>query len=109
MLTLRVYPFFLSALASESGVIVRPVQRTLTASIGDSITLQMNAPSGSYAWTHQGVDTDRQWMDGPNIELGNVTKADAGIYSCSLSDQQSGKLHGITRLIVRGNYVLSNS
>ncbi|XP_022111302.1 uncharacterized protein LOC110990560 [Acanthaster planci] len=88
----------------ESNVHIRPAQRTLTASTGDSVMLQMHnvsSPNNHYRWRHNGGDVMESWNDRLNLSLSNVTKSDEGIYSSFVEDHEAMLLHGNMRLIVR--------
>ena len=84
---------------------LRPVQRTQTASLGDSVLLQMrdvSAPNTDYRWRHNGSDNVAAWDDLLNVSILNVTTENEGLYSCFALDHEGDQLHGIMRLIVRG-------
>ncbi|XP_022095017.1 uncharacterized protein LOC110981618 [Acanthaster planci] len=84
---------------------VRPVQRTQTANIGESVMLQMhdvNSPSTDYRWRHNGGDIIEPWNNLLNVSIPNVAVESEGIYACFALGQEHKQLHGVMRLIVRG-------
>ena len=95
---------FLLAFLLDNTVHIRPVQRTQTASVGDSVVVEMqnvNSPNSDFRWKRNGDDM-AGWNDRLNVSIGSVAAADAGVYSCSVNGQENQRLHGIMRLIVRG-------
>ncbi|XP_038052727.1 uncharacterized protein LOC119725395 [Patiria miniata] len=101
-ITTRIQTVILSK--NESTVHIRPVVRTQTASIGDSVVLQMrdvNSPNTNYRWRRDGGDVIDTWRDLLSVLISTVAKDDDGVYSCFVSDQEEEQLHGIMRLIVR--------
>ncbi|XP_038048537.1 receptor-type tyrosine-protein phosphatase T-like isoform X2 [Patiria miniata] len=89
----------------DGSIHLRPVQRTHTASVGDSVQLEMrnvNAPNTNYRWRHDEGDVMTSWNDQLSVSIDVVAVSDGGVYSCFASDQEDQQLHGITRLIVRG-------
>ncbi|XP_038053132.1 uncharacterized protein LOC119725683 [Patiria miniata] len=92
-------------LPREDATHLSPVERTQTASIEDSVVLQMrdvNSPNTNYRWRRNGSDVIEAWNGLLNVAIPNVTKEDEGVYSCFALDQEDEQLHGIMRLIVRG-------
>ncbi|XP_038052730.1 uncharacterized protein LOC119725398 [Patiria miniata] len=89
----------------KDGVHIRPVVRTKTASIGDSVVMEMqkalSSPSEDYRWRRNGGDVIETWNNLLSVSIPNVTKEDEGVYSCFIVDQEVEQLHGIMRLIVR--------
>ena len=55
-------------------------------------------------WRHNGGEINELWNDQLNVSIANVTKDQAGVYSCFVSGRESEQLHGIMRLIVRGQF-----
>ncbi|XP_022087744.1 uncharacterized protein LOC110977706 [Acanthaster planci] len=89
----------------DGSVHIRPVERTQTVSVGDSVRLEMrdvNSPTASYRWRKDEGDVITSWDNQLSVSIDNVAVSDGGIYSCSVTDQEAQQLHGIMRLIVRG-------
>ncbi|XP_022101762.1 receptor-type tyrosine-protein phosphatase T-like isoform X2 [Acanthaster planci] len=87
----------------ESSVYVRPLQRTKTVNIGDSVRLEMrkvNSPNTDYRWQHNGSDVTL-WDKQLSVTIPHVAVTDAGVYSCFPSGHEGQRLHGIMRLVVR--------
>ncbi|XP_022098115.1 polycystic kidney disease protein 1-like 2 isoform X2 [Acanthaster planci] len=92
-------------LSKGNNIHLRPVQRTQTASTGDSVMLQMrnvNSPNTNYRWRHNGNDVIASWNNLLDVSVPNVIMANEGLYSCFASDHEDEQLDGIMRLIVRG-------
>ncbi|XP_038053143.1 uncharacterized protein LOC119725691, partial [Patiria miniata] len=88
----------------KDGVHIRPVVRTQTASIGDSVVMEMrkvSSPSEDYRWRRNGGDVIETWNNLLSVSISNVAKENEGVYSCFIVDQEDEQLHGIMRLIVR--------
>ncbi|XP_035699700.1 tyrosine-protein kinase receptor Tie-2-like [Branchiostoma floridae] len=84
---------------------VWPVAFTVTANIGDPVTLQMvekSSRTGTLQWRKDG--TAGSVLDGQtglNLSIDSVQSSDEGIYECYYQGFNDGK-QGIMRLIVRG-------
>ncbi|XP_038068801.1 angiopoietin-1 receptor-like [Patiria miniata] len=90
-------------LRKDGTIHTRPVQQTQTASIGESVTLRMesvNPPNSNYRWKHN-ADSVRKWDGMLSVAIGNVSKANEGIYSCFIDGAENQQRHGFMRLIVR--------
>ena len=97
--------FCLRRIDSGNGAYLRPLRRTQTASVGEQINLQMQSVGSQVndiMWRHNGGEINELWNDQLNVSIANVTKDQAGVYSCFVSGQESEELHGIMRLMVRG-------
>jgi hypothetical protein len=87
-----------------SGVQVRPLQRTQTANLGESVTLEMQSvnPSDSeYRWRRDGGEIIISWTNQPRPSIDDVTVEDKGVYTCFIDNYENPERVGITRLIVR--------
>ncbi|XP_038066663.1 angiopoietin-1 receptor-like [Patiria miniata] len=90
-------------LRKDGTIHTRPVLRTQTASIGESVTLQMedvDSPSTDYRWKHN-ANSVQEWDGMLSMTIGNVSKTNEGIYSCFIDGEEDQQLHGFMRLIVR--------
>ncbi|CAH1243186.1 PTPRA [Branchiostoma lanceolatum] len=92
-------------LKMKSEADVWPADFTVTANIGDPVTLQMEQKSdrtGTLEWRKDG--TLGSVLDGQNelnLSIASVQPSDEGIYECYYQGFNDGK-QGIMRLIVRG-------
>ncbi|KAI8506617.1 hypothetical protein Bbelb_160440 [Branchiostoma belcheri] len=83
---------------------VWPVAFTVTASLGDPVTLQMvqkSSRNGTLEWRKGGVGgTVLAGQNGLNLTIASVQSSDEGIYECYYQGDTERK-QGIMRLIVR--------
>ncbi|XP_038066670.1 angiopoietin-1 receptor-like [Patiria miniata] len=90
-------------LRKDGTIHTRPLLQTQTASIGESVTLRMesvNPPNTNYRWKHN-ANSVQEWDGMLSVTIGNVSKANEGIYSCFIDGEEDQQLHGFMRLIVR--------
>ncbi|XP_038066669.1 angiopoietin-1 receptor-like [Patiria miniata] len=90
-------------LGKDGTIHTRPLLQTQTASIGEAVTLRMesvNPPNTNYRWKHN-ANSVHEWDGMLNVTIGNVSKANEGIYSCFIDGEEDQQLHGFMRLIVR--------
>ncbi|XP_019639633.1 PREDICTED: tyrosine-protein kinase receptor Tie-2-like [Branchiostoma belcheri] len=84
---------------------VWPVAFTVTASLGDPVTLQMvqrSSRTGTIVWRKGGAGgTVLIGQNGLNLTIASVQSSDEGIYECYYQEDTERK-QGIMRLIVRG-------
>ncbi|XP_078656667.1 uncharacterized protein LOC144902899 [Branchiostoma floridae x Branchiostoma belcheri] len=84
---------------------VWPVAFTVTASLGDPVTLQMvqkSSKNGTLEWRRGGVGgTVLTGQNGLSLTIASVQSSDEGIYECYYQVDTDRK-QGIMRLIVRG-------
>ncbi|XP_078694339.1 uncharacterized protein LOC144923572 isoform X2 [Branchiostoma floridae x Branchiostoma belcheri] len=84
---------------------VWPVAFTVTASLGDPVTLQMvqkSGRTGTLEWRKGGVGgTVLTGQNGLSLTIASVQSSDEGIYECYYQGDTERK-QGIMRLIVRG-------
>ncbi|XP_019619795.1 PREDICTED: uncharacterized protein LOC109466511 [Branchiostoma belcheri] len=84
---------------------VWPVAFTVTASLGDPVTLQMvqkSGRTGTLEWRKGGVGgTALTGQNGLSLTIASVQSSDEGIYECYYQGDTDRK-QGIMRLIVRG-------
>ena len=84
---------------------VTPESLTVTASVGDNVTLrvtQNNGESSELRWKHNGANVSR-WNGQSNVTLSVINSTNAGIYECYRNGSHNQQRHALMRLIVRGN------
>ena len=75
---------------------------TITTSIGESVTLEVDTDFTDLRWSHNGGPNITNWEGRNKITIDNVRKGDEGIYECYNDGEREEAKHAIMRLIVRG-------
>ena len=70
-----------------------------------SVSSQVN----DIRWRHNGGEINELWNNQLNVSIASIIEDQAGVYSCFVSGRESEQLHGIMRLIVRGQFSWSHS
>ena len=81
----------------------KPVERTITANIGDRVDLEVTtSESDTFYWQKNGGD-DNLWPDQNKVTFNQVDVSDAGFYECHFTGHRADGTQAMLRLIVRGN------